>query len=101
MGRDWNRAFRNDFKEPAPLEPEDTARVAECRLESCEEYRTWKRVVLNGRILGMVRVRLGGWSECKRFDGDDPVYCGDATKLNQRDDRYSLAVLTLRELAGV
>lgn len=37
MGRDWNRAFRNDFKEPSPLEPEHSARVAECRLEPCEK----------------------------------------------------------------
>jgi len=101
MGCDWNRAFCGDFKDPPALPAEDAVRVAACELVPCEGYKTWKNVVLNGRVLGMVRVRLGGWSECKRFDGDDAVYCGDAAKLNQKDDRYSLAVLTLRELTGV
>lgn len=100
MGCDWNRAFRNDFKEPDPLPKEDAARVSECALEPCEGYQTWKSVVLNGCVLGMVRVRIGGWSEYRASMTDEVLYGGDASKLNHKDNRYSLAVLALRELVG-
>lgn len=100
MCGDWNRAFRNDYKEPAPLSADKVALVSECSLEPCEGLQTWKNVFLRGRLLGMVRVRLGGSSECKIQPEDDALYCGDAATLNRRDNRYSLAVLTLRELTG-
>lgn len=101
MGCDWNRAFRGDFKEPSPLSAEAAGRVSECSLEQRDGFKTWKNVLLQGRLLGMVRVRLGGYCECKIRPDDEALYCGDATTLNSNDNRYSLAVLRLRELAGI
>ena len=74
MCSDWNRAFRNDFKEPAPLLTEQAALVSECSLEPREGFMTWKNVFLRGNLLGMVRVRLGGCSECKIRAEDDALY---------------------------
>lgn len=101
MCGDWNRAFRQDFKEPEPLPAEKAMRVSECDLEPSEGFKTWKNVFLHGRLIGMVRVRMGGWCECKIRPEDDALHCGIATTLNSRDSQYSLAVLTLRELVGV
>jgi hypothetical protein len=104
MGRrssDWSRAFRNDYTEPDPLPEHMSKRVSECSIEPIPGKKTWKNVFLDGELLGMVRVQISGWSECRPVGGGiGPIYCGKAEKLNSRDSCYSLSVLKLREIAG-
>ena len=100
MRGDWNRAFRNDHTEPAQLPEREALRVAECTVTPRDDLRTWRDVYIGDRRIGMVRVRVGGASECKIELWQEAVYCGDAASLSSKDDRYALAILRLRDMAG-
>lgn len=101
MRGDWDRALRNDYTEPKELPDSAACLVAECEIVPRDDYKTWRDVYIRGRRIGMVRVKIGGWSECRRGPDYEAVYCGDAATLNAKDNRYSLAVLRLREIVGV
>jgi len=85
---DWNRAGQREF-------------IDSCEIRPVDELKTWRSVYLNGHFLGLVRVKLGGWSECCLTREDIPkrIYCGDATKLNRKDSIYSLAILGLQKIS--
>lgn len=75
--------------------------IDSCEIRPMDELKTWRSVYLNEHLLGLVRVRLGGWSECCRTREDIPkrIYCGDATTLNRKDSIYSLAILGLQKIS--
>lgn len=98
---DWNRAFRNDHTEPKELSEEVRVFIEECRIVKSPGLKTWRDVYIADQFVGMIRVKLCGFSEYKLKKSDEPTYCGDAARLNQKDSIYSLAVLGLRDAAGV
>lgn len=97
----WNRAFRNDYQEALPLNDFDARRVSECQVIPRVDLKTWYDVFLDGVRIGMVRVKLGGYSECKKEKYEESIYCGDASNLNRKDNRFALAILRLREITSV
>lgn len=92
---DWNRAFRNDYKEPEPLPPELAAIVAECDVVSLNGFKTWKLASHRGRIIGLVRVTICGISECKEGVRAPAIYCGDAHDLSPSDSIYARSLIHL------